>query len=116
MPREESRKPLHHLGPSRCDARKAVLCSFEAAQVTSLHGQVTSLTLRPTTCPTEAHTSAVAIPPQGPLLSLSRSWQQDTETALIMLQSDLKYPPRKLPSHVPTVRNQDSILQGVRRR
>ena len=54
----------------------------------------------------------VSIPPQGPLLSLNRSWQQDTETALIMLQSDLKYPPRKLPSHVPTVRNQDSSLQG----
>ena len=71
-----------------------------------------SLPLRPITIPIEAHTSVVSIPPQGPLLGLSRSWQQDTETALIMLQGNPGYPPRKLPTHVPTVRYQDSILQG----
>ena len=37
-------------------------------------------------------------PHQSPLLGLSRSWQQDTETVLIML----RYPPRKLPTRVPT--------------
>ena len=41
-------------------------------------------------------------PPQSPLLGLSRSWQQDTETALIVLQGDPRHPPRKLPTHVPT--------------
>mmetsp|Transcript_20714 Transcript_20714/g.47969 ORF Transcript_20714/g.47969 Transcript_20714/m.47969 type:complete len:278 (-) Transcript_20714:226-1059(-) len=81
---------------------------FYAASI----GQVMSLPLRLITCPTEAHTSVMSTPPQGPLLGLSRSWQQDTETALIMLQDDPGYPPRKLPTHVPTVRYQDSILQG----
>jgi len=55
---------------------------FYAASI----GQVMSLPLRLITCPTEAHTSVMSTPPQGPLLGLSRSWQQDTETALIMLQ------------------------------
>ena len=41
-------------------------------------------------------------PPSSSLLGLSRSWQQDTETALIMLQGDPRYPPRKLQTHVPT--------------
>jgi len=41
-------------------------------------------------------------PPSSSLLGLSRSWQQDTETALIVLQGDPRYPPRKLLTHVPT--------------
>ena len=48
-----------------------------------------SLPMRLITSPTEAHTSVVSTPRKVPcLVSLTRSWQQDTETALIMLQGD----------------------------
>ena len=87
MPRTEGRKTPPTPRPSHCNMRKP----FCAASV----GQVMRLPLRPITCPTEAHTSVVPIPPQGPLLGLSRSWQQDTETALIMLQGNPGYPPRE---------------------
>ena len=77
LPYEES-YPFHHLGPLVAMREKALLCRFGRTGDEP---------------PTEArhlsdrgsHFGGV-YPPLSPLLGLSRSWQQDTETALVMLQ------------------------------
>ena len=91
MPYEES-YPFHLLGFLVAMREKALLCRLGRTGDEP---------------PTEAHHLSdrgshfgSVYPPQGPLLGLSRSWQQGTETALVMLQGDPRYPPRKLPTHV----------------
>ena len=94
MPRTESRKSPPPSRPSRCDVRKPFRVSL---------GDIGDepATEAPHLFNRGSHFGGV-YPPKSPLLGLSRSWQQDTETPLIMLQGDPKYPPHKLPTHVPT--------------
>ena len=108
LPYEES-NPFHHLGPSRCNAREALLCSLDRTG-DEPHTEAHHLSDR------GSHFSDGYPPPRSPAWSQSLLAAGHRKPRSSCYSGDPGYPPRKMPSRVPTVRYQDSILQGVRRR